>query len=85
MKKLLQRLKVWYYEKAMNTAYRQGEWYADNWMHEQAADAFNDGDKYRAKWLLAQGAHGHPAFGSRHNFWVDNLYDGDYGYVEDER
>lgn len=78
MKKYLQRLKVWFYEKAMNTSYAQGTWYADNYQPVQAAEAFKDGDKYRAKWLLAQGAHAHPAFGSRHNFWVDNLQDGGY-------
>ena len=82
-KRAFQRLKVWYYLKAMNRCYAQATWYEEHGYRAQAMSAWLEGDEYRAKWMQAQGAHRHPSYQSKYNDWVDQLHDGDYTNYDD--
>jgi hypothetical protein len=72
------RVKVAYYQRAMNVAYKRATEYRDACLFESSDIMWRQGDRFRAKWLAAQGAAFHPAFASKQNEWVNHLQDGGY-------
>jgi hypothetical protein len=74
------RLKVWYYERRMNVAYAHATWCRDYGMEAASNKEFVEGDRYRWKWLKAQGITRHPSFSpiNRHADWVNDIHDGGF-------